>query len=276
MRRHGCFSPRGQYWRRGGEIVRVKICGITNWADAKLAADLGAHALGFNFYPGSPRVVTPAGAWDIIRRLPPMIAAVGVFVDWPAEVVAAMSRALRLSAVQLHGSESAGEVRELSATFPVIKAFAVRPGFRVATLKKYSRASAFLLDGFKAGMHGGTGRTVNWDVARQANRYGRVILAGGLTPENAARAIAEAQPFAVDIASGVEARPGKKDARALRALMRAVESANRSPGEAAIIGSAAADSVALSGAHNVEQNIAHSAELDLLPQNMTAPEPEEA
>ena len=93
-----------------------------------------------------------------------MIAAVGVFVDWPAEVVAAMARALRLSAVQLHGSESVDEVRELSATFQVIKAFAVRPGFRVATLKKYSRASAFLLDGFKAGMHG-------WHGAR--NQLGR-------------------------------------------------------------------------------------------------------
>ena len=100
--------------------------------------DLGAHALGFNFYPRSPRVVTPAGAWDIIRRLPPMIAAVGVFVDWPAEVVAAMARALRLSAVQLHGSEPPDEVRELGATFRVIKAFAVRPGFRVATLERYS------------------------------------------------------------------------------------------------------------------------------------------
>jgi len=156
-----------------------------------------------------------------------MIAAVGVFVDWPAEVVAAMARALRLSAVQLHGSETVGEVRELSATFQVIKAFAVWPGFRVATLKRYSAASAFLLDGFKAGMHGGTGRKINWGVARQANRYGRVILAGGLTPENVARAIAEAQPFAVDIASGVEARPGKKDARALRALMRSCRARRR-------------------------------------------------
>ena len=166
-------------------------------------------------------MVTPAGAWDIIRRLPPMISAVGVFVDWPAEVVAAMARALRLSAVQLHGSEPVDEVRELSATFQVIKAFAVRPGFRVATLKKYSAASAFLLDGFKAGMHGGTGRAIDWGVARQANRYGRVILAGGLTPENAARAIAEAQPFAVDIASGVEARPRKEGcSRAARADAR--------------------------------------------------------
>jgi phosphoribosylanthranilate isomerase len=151
----------------------------------------------------------------------------------------------------------------------VIKAFAVRPGFRVATLKKYSRASAFLLDGFKGGMHGVTGRAINWGVARQANRYGRVILAGGLTPENAARAIAEAQPFAVDIASGVEARPGKKDARALRALMRAVDSANRSQGEAR------------NGA-NADETVAavtavHDAEPDLLPRNaQLARETEEA
>ena len=257
-------------------IVRVKICGITNWPDAKLAADLGAHALGFNFYPGSPRVVTPAGAWDIIRRLPPMISAVGVFVDWPAEVVAAMARALRLSAVQLHGSEPVDEVRELSAMFQVIKAFAVRPGFRVATLKKYSRASAFLLDGFKTGMHGGTGRAINWGVARQANRYGRVILAGGLTPENVARAIAEAQPFAVDICSGVEARPGKKDARALRALMRAAESANGLQGEArnsaGAVGRAAADNVGPAAAATA----VHDAEPDLLPRNVLPRETEEA
>ena len=201
---------------------------------------------------------------------------VGVFVDWPAEVVAAMARALRLGAVQLHGSEPVDEVRELSAKFQVIKAFAVRPGFRVATLKKYSRASAFLLDGFKAGMHGGTGLAINWGVARQANHYGRVILAGGLTPENAERAIAEAQPFAVDIASGVEARPGKKDARALRALMRAVESANGLQGEARngadAVGRAAADNVGPAGAASA----VHDAEPDLLPRNVPPRETEEA
>lgn len=206
--------------------VRVKICGVTNWADARVAIDLGADALGFNFYPPSPRSVSPRGAWDIIRRLPPLVMAVGVFVDWPAEVVAALARALHLGAVQLHGAEKAEEVRELSGQFAVIKAFAVRPGFRVATLAGYGAASVFLLDGFREGLHGGTGKTADWRLARQASRYGRVILAGGIRPDNVAQAIVEARPFAIDVASGVEARPGKKDPGAMRALFRAVEAAN--------------------------------------------------
>jgi phosphoribosylanthranilate isomerase len=208
-------------------IVRVKICGVTNWADAKLAVDLGADALGFNFHAPSPRAVTPAQAWDIIRRLPPMVTAVGVFVNWPARAVAALARALRLGAVQLHGDETPREVRELSGAFRVIKAFPVPAGFRLAMLVPYSAASALLLDGFKGGLYGGTGRTADWELARRARRYGRVILAGGIRPENVAEAIARAQPYAVDVASGVESRPGKKDARALRELMREVEAANR-------------------------------------------------
>jgi phosphoribosylanthranilate isomerase len=213
-------------------IVRVKICGVTNWADAKLAADLGADALGFNFHPPSPRAVTPAQAWQIIRRLPPMVTAVGVFVNWPAQAVAALARALHLGAVQLHGDESPREVRELAGAFHVIKAFPAPPGFRLATLAPYATASAaLLLDGFKGGLYGGTGRAADWDVARRAQKYGRVILAGGIRPENVAQAIAQARPYAVDVASGVESRPGKKDARALRELMREVQAVNRSAAE---------------------------------------------
>jgi phosphoribosylanthranilate isomerase len=208
-------------------IVRVKICGVTNWADARLAVDLGADALGFNFHPPSPRSVTPAQAWEMIRRLPPMVTAVGVFVNWPAQVVAALARALRLGAVQLHGDESPREVRELTGAFCVIKAFPAPPGFRLAALAPYASASALLLDGFKYGLRGGTGRTADWDLARRARKYGRVILAGGIRPENVAQAIAQARPYAVDVAGGVESRPGKKDARALRDLMREVEAANR-------------------------------------------------
>lgn len=208
-------------------IVRVKICGVTNWADAKLAVDLGADALGFNFFPQSPRAVTPAAAWAIVRRLPPMVASVGVFVNWPAEVIAELAGALRLDAVQLHGTEAPEEVRKLAGRFRVIKAFAVRPGFRPAALSRYRAASAFLLDGFRGGLYGGTGRTADWQVARKAGRYGRVILAGGIRPENVAEAIAAAQPYAVDVASGVETRPGKKDPKALRALMREITAANQ-------------------------------------------------
>jgi phosphoribosylanthranilate isomerase len=204
--------------------TRVKICGITTWEDARLCVDLGASALGFNFFPDSPRAVSPAAAWSIIRRLPPFVEAVGVFVNWPAMVVDALARSLRLGSVQLHGAEPPGEVDELAAKHRVIKAVQVKPGFRVAGLARYRAADAILLDGFARGLHGGTGRTLDWKLARSARRYGRIVLAGGLTPENIAEAIRVAEPYAVDVASGVEARPGRKDPAKLRDLFAAIES----------------------------------------------------
>ena len=205
--------------------TRVKICGITTWDDARICVDLGASALGFNFYPSSPRAISPADAWNIIRRLPPFVEAVGVFVNWPPLVVDALARALRLGSVQLHGEESPKEVAELARSQRVIKAVQVGRGFRVAALSRYRRADGLLLDGFARGLHGGTGRTLDWNLARSARRYGRIILAGGLTPDNIAEAIRVARPYAVDVASGVEARPGRKDPARLRALFTAVESA---------------------------------------------------
>ena len=204
--------------------TRVKICGITTWEDARLSIDLGASALGFNFYPPSPRAISPADAWSIIRRLPPFVEAVGVFVNWPPLVVDALARALRLGSVQLHGAESPGEVAELARKHRVIKAVQVKAGFRVASLGRYRDADALLLDGFVRGLHGGTGRILDWKLAHAARRYGRIILAGGLTPENIAEAIRVAEPYAVDVASGVEARPGRKDPARLRALFAAVDS----------------------------------------------------
>src|ERR1700686_5167281 len=205
--------------------TRVKICGITTWHDARLSVDLGASALGFNFYPSSPRAISPADAWDIIRRLPPFVEAVGVFVDWPPLVVDALARALRLGSVQLHGGETPKEVVELARRHRVIKAVQVGRGFRVASLSRYRLADGLLLDGFTRDLHGGTGRTLDWKLARDARRYGRIILAGGLTPENIAEAIRAAEPYAVDVASGVEGRPGRKDPARLRALFAAVETA---------------------------------------------------
>lgn len=207
--------------------TRVKICGITTWDDARLSIDLGASALGFNFHPPSPRAIAPAEAWSIVRRLPPFVEAVGVFVDWPPAVVAALARALRLRTVQLHGKESPREVQELAREFHVIKALRVPRGFRLAKLSRYRQARGFLLDGFARGLLGGTGRTLDWKLARAARRYGRIFLAGGLTPENVAEAIRVAQPYAVDVASGVESRPGRKDPAKLRALFRAVETTRR-------------------------------------------------
>jgi phosphoribosylanthranilate isomerase len=203
--------------------TRVKICGITTWDDARLSVDLGASALGFNFYPPSPRAISPAEAWNMIRRVPPFVEAVGVFVDWPPVVVAALARALHLHTVQLHGEEPPREVAELAREFRVIKAVTAPQGFRPASLAKYRQADGFLLDGFARGLPGGTGRTLDWNLARAARRYGRILLAGGLTPENVGEAIRVAQPYAVDIASGVESRPGRKDPARLRALFAAVE-----------------------------------------------------
>jgi phosphoribosylanthranilate isomerase len=206
-------------------MVRIKICGITNWSDAKAALDAGADALGFNFYPPSPRAVTPSQAWGMIRKLPPLVEAVGVFVNWPPEAIAAMARALRLSAVQLHGDESGADVRECASAHRVIKAIRVGRGFRPRILKTYAGASAFLLDGFQAKLYGGSGKTFAWGLARQAKKYGLVILAGGLTPENVAEAIRAAEPYAVDVASGVESRPGKKDPSKVKEFVRQVQRA---------------------------------------------------
>jgi len=208
--------------------TRVKICGITNWKDARLSVDLGASSLGFNFYAPSPRSISPADAWSIIRRLPPFVEAVGVFVNWPPAAVEALAQSLRLHTVQLHGSETAAEVAELARTRRVIKAVQVARGFRLAKLGAFRQAQAILLDGFARGLHGGTGRTVDWKLARAARRHGRIILAGGLTPENIAEAIRVAAPYAVDVASGAEARPGRKDASKLRKLFAAVASAQTS------------------------------------------------
>jgi phosphoribosylanthranilate isomerase len=216
--------------RRNGKDrarVLVKICGITNWADARRAVEAGADALGFNFYPPSPRYVSPAQARRITDRLPKRVLAVGVFVNEPPARVRAIARAAGLDWVQLHGAEQPREVGQLAKFYDVIKAFRVRPGFRPVRLARYRRAAAFLLDGFRSGLYGGTGRRFDWRIARRAKRYGRIVLAGGLAPENVAEAIACVRPFAIDVSSGVEAKPGKKDPARLRDLMRQVEKARR-------------------------------------------------
>ncbi|MFZ0819659.1 MAG: phosphoribosylanthranilate isomerase [Candidatus Acidiferrales bacterium] len=208
-------------------MVRVKICGITSWADAKLCVDAGADALGFNFFPPSPRCVSPAEAWDIIRRLPPYIEAWGVFVDWKPSVMLALARAIHLTGVQLHGNEPAGDVGMLAKHVPVVKAFAVKEGFKPESLRRYRAASAILLEGFRRGFHGGAGAKMDWQVARGAGRVARIVLAGGLTPENVAEAIHTAQPFAVDVATGLEVKIAKKDPLRVRAFMHTVEEVNR-------------------------------------------------
>ena len=208
-------------------MVRVKICGLTNAADAKLCAELGAHAIGLNFYPKSPRAVSPFTAERIIRELPPFISTVGIFVNWAPEAVIALSQALRLDFAQLHGDETPQVVAEIAKKIPVIKALRVSPEDSFPPFPKYNGASAFLLDAANAGEFGGTGQATNWLLAHKAAASHRIILAGGLTPVNAAEAITAVRPYAVDVASGVESRPGKKDAGKLRAFFDAVNWADQ-------------------------------------------------
>jgi phosphoribosylanthranilate isomerase len=212
-------------------MVRVKICGITRLEDARLAVELGADALGFNFYENSSRCLAPQDAWNILRKLPALVATVGVFVNWGSPSVVALAKSLRLGAVQLHGDERASVTAACSRAVPVIKAFGAAPGFSLGEFRAHRAASAFLLDSAREGRsrrsYGGTGRLADWRIAGRAAREYPVILAGGLTPENVGEAIASVRPFAVDVAGGVESRAGVKDSGKLRSFLAEVARANR-------------------------------------------------
>ena len=204
-------------------MVRIKICGITNLEDALLATGLGANALGFIFYAKSPRSVEPEAAREIIRQLPPFVLSVGVFVDEEAGVVQELAARVGLDWVQLHGQESPEYCRSLGRR--VLKGFRIKDEDSLEELQTYRGAvQAFLLDTYKKGQTGGTGETFDWELARKAQDYGPIVLAGGLTADNVAQAVAAVRPQAVDVASGVEAAPGKKDPEKLRAFFRAVSS----------------------------------------------------
>lgn len=183
--------------------------------------ELGAAALGFNFYAPSPRYITPAKAREITRRLPPFVMSVGVFADEPdAGRILALAREAGLNAIQVRGPRLP-DAGELLDEYPLIVAVPVHAQFQAAELGAL-KASAFLLDAYDPQLLGGTGKTFDWNLAREAARYGRIVLAGGLTPENVGPAIRAARPFAVDVASGVESSPGVKDAGKLRAFFEAV------------------------------------------------------
>jgi phosphoribosylanthranilate isomerase len=201
--------------------VKVKICGITNWIDAKRAIDGGADLLGFNFYKGSPRYIAPLKARRIARRLPRNISLVGVFVNESEKKMLKIAKMVGLSHLQLHGDELPAVVGRLAGRMAVIKAVRVRRPFRASQLGRFKAAGAILLDGFDGRRRGGTGKTFHWEIARRARAHGRIFLAGGLTPENIGEAIRVARPYAVDVCSGVERAPGKKDAARMRNLLRA-------------------------------------------------------
>ena len=203
-------------------MIRVKICGITNAPDARAACEAGANLLGFNFFDGSPRHITPAAAAKIRPQLPREVEAVGIFVNADPAGVSEVCTSLRLDAAQLHGDETANTVAEISKDVPVIKALRVDPDFSLDSMNEYPGAFAFLLDAAQTGQYGGTGQTIDWALARLAAQSRRIILAGGLRVENVAAAIRLVRPYAVDVASGVESRPGKKDPGRLREFIQEV------------------------------------------------------
>jgi phosphoribosylanthranilate isomerase len=193
--------------------TRVKICGITNAEDAAVAVEAGADALGFVFYEKSPRFVTREVARDIIAGIPPFVTTVGVFVNEAADVIKGLRDFVPLDRVQLHGDEDPEFSRLLGPG--VIKALRIKGAEDILVMKDYN-AATFLLDAFVDGIPGGTGAAFDWAIALEAKRYGRIILSGGLTPENVAEAVKRAAPYAVDVSSGVESSPGVKDPDKIR------------------------------------------------------------
>jgi phosphoribosylanthranilate isomerase len=197
--------------------VKVKVCGITRAEDAQLAAEYGAAAIGFNFWPNSPRYCFPEQAKAIVDTLPPFVARVGVFVDSPADRIEEIVQKVGLSAVQLHGSETPEACKQLSV--PVIKALHVTDGLSAADLSHYDVA-AFLLDA-PSDEYGGSGMVFDWNLAVKLDAQRPVIIAGGLTPSNVGRAIETVHPYGVDVASGVEVSPGIKDPEKIAAFFAA-------------------------------------------------------
>jgi phosphoribosylanthranilate isomerase len=198
--------------------VRVKICGITNCADAELAARCGADLIGINFYPPSPRYVTREAAREICAAIPPHVLRVGVFVNAERSSIAELVKHLSLDIVQFHGDESREDL--LGWPCKTIKAVHVSPEVTADTLQQLP-VDYLLLDTYRAGRYGGTGETFAWEMAISLvpQRAERLILAGGLTPDNAALAVRTVRPWAVDVASGVESAPGRKDPEKLRAFI---------------------------------------------------------
>jgi phosphoribosylanthranilate isomerase len=204
--------------------VRVKVCGITRLEDAYVAADLGACAIGFIFWPASPRFIDAERARLIVRALPPFVTPVGVFVDQPQDDVNALAETVGLAAVQLHGNETPAYCDGINRR--VIRAIGLREKMDVRLIDEWPSSVTLLLDAYDPEKRGGTGRAVDWTVAADVASVRPTILSGGLRPENVCAAITTVRPYAIDVSSGVEARPGVKDPERLRAFFEAVAEAN--------------------------------------------------
>ena len=200
--------------------VKVKICGMTNLKDVKVAVDGGVDAVGFIFYKKSPRSVTMQAVRKIVLELPPFVDSVGVFVNETAEQINKIADRCNLDRVQLHGNESPTFCKKIRRR--VIKAIRVKD---IQSLKKLSDypVSSFLLDTFSEDQYGGTGKVFDWNLAYPAKKYGPIILAGGLTPNNVRQAIQRIQPYGVDVCSGVESQPGIKDHKKMQIFLKNVK-----------------------------------------------------
>jgi phosphoribosylanthranilate isomerase len=201
---------------------KVKICGITNFEDARAAVDLGADAIGFVFVR-SPRQIKPADAAIIIAKVPVFVNCVGVFADQSLKVVEKIARQCKIDTLQFHGKESPEYCAYFKNKYKVIKAFRVKEDKDLKDLIRY-KVDAYLLDTYVRGVKGGTGRTFNWELAKKAGwRVSPVIVSGGLNPENVKKAIKIARPYAVDVSGGIESAPGKKDIRLMKEFIKAAE-----------------------------------------------------
>jgi phosphoribosylanthranilate isomerase len=203
----------------------VKICGLTRVEDAIAASRFGAHALGFVFYPPSPRNIAPAAAAEIIRRLPPFVTAVGLFVNSEAGEIVRVLNEVPLDLLQFHGEESPDFCLQFQR--PFIKALRVRPGLDLLQYAHHFKgARGLLLDAFVEGMHGGTGAGFDWNLIPSELPL-PVVLSGGLNAGNVAAAVRHVRPCAVDVSSGVESAPGVKDARKMAEFFQGVRDADR-------------------------------------------------
>ena len=196
--------------------VKVKVCGMTSLKDALNAVEGGADAVGFIFYKKSPRSVTMKTVREIVLELPPFVDTVGVFVDETAEQINKIADYCNLDIIQLHGDESPIFCKKIRRK--VIKAFRIKDMQSVKKLSSF-QVSGFLLDTFSENLHGGTGKVFDWNLALPAKKFGPVIMAGGLTPNNVQQAVRQIRPYGVDVCSGVESEPGIKDHKKVRAFL---------------------------------------------------------
>ncbi len=207
--------------------IQIKICGITNPEDAQAAVDAGADALGFVFHRDSPRCVTPEAVRRIVAALPPFVMPVGVFVNEEVKKVRDLMDGCGLALAQLHGDESPSYCEALGK--PVLKAIRLRDRVSLLAMAEYrGRANirGFVVDAFSEAAYGGTGQVADWTLAAEVARAAQVLLAGGLTPDNVRDAIQQVRPYGVDVSSGVEAHPGRKDPSKILAFIQAARLAS--------------------------------------------------